>query len=231
MKNVFILVFILIQFAGISCFAQGIDEYVSDMEKMKNKLQSNFSVEIAVTNQSLKGFSPTIKAVIHKNGSDVNYVMMHMEYLFTSKYTIMVDHRKKNISYTKPTIANGTLKQWVPPMDTLLMLNDSVVYKGLINGLKKYCIYNSRNIIKYAEIYFDPKIDFVSKMIYTYNAELIGDDGSVSIEYSKVDFAPVFKSNEFYESRYIKVNGKEIIPASSLVGYSISAANTDVENY
>lgn len=230
LSTVAALLYVSIVFAG-----SGDDEmFANDIKSVSLKLavEQKFTAEIVILNKSVSGFLPSVNAVIHRSGVNAHISFMKMEYLFTAKRSIVVDHKRKFIAYSTPTVKQqDVMKRLLPAIDSFSHLYDSVVYKGTVDGKRKYCVYKSKGLIMYAEVYFDPVTGFFSKLLYRYNPELTGEEGIIIIEYRNVSFSPAFDSDEFDDKKFISLKNGTVVPARALSGYSISEAQTSFDNY
>lgn len=234
MKKVVAIHIALLMITGF-CYSSPVsEEFLVDMAGMKKRIEegSSLKAKITVTNKSISGFIPNISAELRREGSKVYYKVMHLEYLFVPGKSYMVDHKSKTISYS--IYDNSKVVKFdrlMPNMDSVLSVYDSVVYKGMVFGKRKYCIYSAASIIKYTELYFDPITSFVSKLVYQYNPEHIDEDATLIVEYTDVDFNPMFRKDEFSESRFVSVSGGNRSPVSTYYGYRVERAITDFDKY
>lgn len=207
--------------------------FIADMDSMRQYAAATqaMSAELVVVNEGVKNFIPEIKATMHRNGDLTYYKVLHLEYLFGKEKSIIVNHRNKTITYSAKDVKTKDILPTLPSIDSMVTTYDSIVYVGEVNGSRKYYVYNSKYYISKIELYYNPTIHFVSKLIYHYNENVIGEDAVVTVEYRNVNMQPVFNSDEFLESRFITIKGKQYVPAQALAGYIIYEANTNMAKF
>lgn len=207
--------------------------FLADMDSMRiyTGATGKLNAELVVINKGVENFIPEIKAEIHKDGALVYYKVLHLEYLFAEKNSVIVNHKSRTIAYTTKDGKVEDIFPSIPNMDSLAAIYDSVNYVGAVKGSRKYEVFCSKYYISKIELYYNPATHFVSKLIYHYNQSIIGEDAVVTVEYRNVDLNPSFRQNEFSESRFIMQKGKQFVPAAVLEGYTVSEAKTSMGKY
>jgi hypothetical protein len=244
MKGLVIRFIWLIAMEIFSCFSyagtgfsalttEGKRLFTVDLDSMQAKLgkEKKFSAELIVTNKNVAGFMHSITATIHRKGDCMYYKLMQLEYLFAEKHSVIVNHKARSIAYVGKDEKGSSIKPAMPELDSVLMLYDSVVCQGEINGTRKYVIYNHNGLISKCEAYFNPSVMFFTKLVYKYNRDILGEEATIEVDYKDIQYAPVFSDNEFSENRFIVKKGKAWVPVPALQGYSITEGKTDFGEY
>lgn len=225
MRNSIInLVFLLFLYP----FASNGQKYSDDIRKAltvynQSRLELDAQVEIYANYNAVKP-SQSYTAHVKKEGAKFFSESGDMKMLLNDKYLVMVYKSEKRIVYSKhDKDAEKKMNSARDPgtsIDSLLLRNDSIVYKGVKDNRKLYIIYNSKSMIRRTEIYMDTKTGWINRLIYYYDEQLLPNANKVRIDYT-INTDPVFSGNEFSESRFFVISRGKASPASTFAGYDI----------
>lgn len=188
------------------------------------RLQLDSKIDV-YANYSATQPSQSYKGTVKKNGLMYYSEMEGVRMLMNEKYLVMVYESEHQVVCTKrdkksDKKLNKNSGDPTASIDSLLARNDSIVYKGVHDGLKTYIIYTNKSIIRRTEIYLDTKNGYVSQLVYFYNEELMPLANKVRIQYT-VTLNPSFSENEFSEKRFVTFSRGDAAAAGECAGYQV----------
>lgn len=150
------------------------------------------------------------------------YNIYKMEYLYTKKISILLDHNNKRVVYSEvEQDADKVFKKYAPSLDSLLAKNDSVKLQRSASGQAYYTIYSSKNTIFKTDLYIDASQVFISKLVYYYNPKIFDNDQSVVITYHNTKINDDTIKLPLL-SKFIFKKGGKYIPTAPYSSYSIT---------
>lgn len=164
----------------------------------------------------------TMKTVIKKKGNSYLYETDNNVLLINEKCLLNINRDQRRIVYTvkeKNTENQDHKNELTTLMDSLLNRNDSVLFKGVEGGKKKYIVHTSSASIIRSEIYLDQHTGLCSKLVYYYKADRYTGSEKVIVEYEHMNESPVFGEDDFSEKKYATYNGKVLKPAPAYSNY------------
>lgn len=187
------------------------------------KLQLNAKVDVFANYSAIKP-SQTYNAVMKKDGQQFYSQADNMQMLLNGKYLVMVYKDEKRIVYTKhDKNAEKKMKNNTDPgatIDSLLLKNDSILYKGVSDNMKLYIIYSGKSLIRRTEVYLDVTTGIIKRLVYYYNEQIVPNANKVKIDYT-INLAPTFSPTEFSESRFLVINRGKATAAGLFAGYDV----------
>lgn len=204
-----------------------INKYKTVFETMSRTNSFSTQVKIDVFAQNIPYKAKPIKTVDASmqicNGT-YYYKLYRMEYLFTKNLSVLLDHNKRRIIYSKVEQSTDKLfEQFVFKPDSITSNNDSIVIKKNKEGESYFTIYSSKNMISKMDIYFNSNSTFLSKVIYYYNTKFFDTEQSVVLNYSNTKIndntiTPVAIN------KFIIKKGDNYYPNSNYSSYSVIEA-------
>jgi len=166
------------------------------------------------------------KTKIYKKGGSFHYKMGDQSMLINDKYLVVVDHKRKNMSYDiwSAHQAKQLANMSVPLTDAILAKYPVIEYKGEKNGLRHYSLQNEKLQMSHVDVFFNTKTGFMDKMIQRYNPKLVKGDIYMEMVFKKVSTNPSFDANAFSEKQYLTIDGKTATAASAYKKYALRAS-------
>lgn len=222
------LISILMLFGFISSYAQ---DFKTDLKSLYRVILDNkeISTDVDILVKGTPVGNLNKKAQIRKSGDSFYYKLDDVEMLLTSKTFILVDNHNKTIicrPVTKKESNQMKKKVLKTDLDSMLQRYDSVVYKGEINGQKRYVIYVSKQAIELADFYLNPTTGFLSKVTFKYNPKFKTSVDEVVILYSPLETASQSTNPCLFEKTYFIQEGKKLKPGPKYKNYQIKALNS-----
>jgi outer membrane lipoprotein-sorting protein len=228
MKKLFAAVLLLI---AISSHAQDKHQALLEVSKAYAETQAlSMDVEVTVYKDRWDKKGTLIgKGVMRKSKDNYYSRFMGDEMISNSSCTVIIDHSDKSIAYFKGSLTSRKPEYDIPEISAVLSRNDSVVYKGMVNGLNHYTLYYAKGIAVQTDIYVDNKTKFIRKMEYIYRKstpENNYDAYKVVIEYKNIS-KNVSDAKIFSEKKYItyKKGQPRLLPAYS--SYELTVAEKE----
>ncbi len=122
-----------------------------------------------------------------------------VEMVANSNCTVIIDHEKKTIIYLEASNKFQMQKSVIPDIDSLLALDDSVIYRGVKSGLKSFSFFSPRSQIYRTDLYVDANTQFIKRIIYYYpeaNYEDNYDIDHIIIDYKNINLKQ--RDNSFF---------------------------------
>jgi hypothetical protein len=145
------------------------------------------------------------------------------EMLTNTQGTFIIDNEEKSITYFKPNNVSVKVPESMPNIDSLMSLNDSVLYKGENAETRHFCFYSSANAIKKTDIYISKSNYFIKKIIYQYaesTDEETFDMDRLIIDYKIISTEKIDEA-VFSENKYLKIENKKITPVGVYQKYKL----------
>lgn len=166
----------------------------------------NLSMDVAVysyatpnpASRSLVG-----KGVMCKSKKGYYSRFLSDEMVSNSTCTVILNHETKTIHCFDADTKKRKKDAFAPQLDSL-GVNDSAVYKGMVDGLKLVVIYYKNAYISKCEVYINPTTSLYSRIVYYYppaNEDFTADAFKSEVVYEKVSFdepdASLFSTDKF----------------------------------
>lgn len=150
---------------------------------------------------------------------------MNDELLSTREHVLILDHSSRSMTlFTDLKDGKRNKEKFMPDVDSLLKMNDSVVYKGIIGNEEVVELFNNTGYIRKTEIRFNIQTHFINRIVYFYApADNENDFGAYKAEviYKKVSFDAIDKT-VFDEAKYILYKNKRWQPAAGFAAYKLN---------
>jgi hypothetical protein len=182
----------------------------------------DFSADVKVVSYKTKNDingQPMGKGVIRKSKQGYYSKYLDDELMTNEKCMLIIDNGKKEITYFDGSGYNfkGMSQPTLPPIDSLLKRNDSVVFKENENGENHFIFFNKQGATIRTDVYVNRQTHFVSKIVYYYAAsdkKSNYDMYKVEITYLNIKIDKI--DNSFFsESKYVSYKkGKPVVQAA-----------------
>jgi hypothetical protein len=218
MNKAGIITYVSIICAIHTCFSQ------SEMSKNLGKITQayidakEFSADVNVEGyrkkQDLSGIVIG-KGLIRKSKENYYSRFKDDEMIVNKKCMLIVDHEQRNVKYFNSADMHKMPTSFeMPKMDSLIKQNDSVVYKGITDGLEHYVFYKAKATITRTDVYVSQTTHFIKNIVYYYTtSKTEGNYGmyKVVITYENIKLHNV--DNSFFsEKKYVDYkNGKPML--------------------
>lgn len=169
-------------------------------------------------------------ALLKKEEDNYYYELGDIFMLLNKKHSILANKEDKQIVYSERDVKEEKKYAYSfisPSLDSVFKTYDSVAFKGIESGQKKYTVYTGRSLIVKTDIVLNENTFFITKVIYYYDPQKIPTGNKVMIEYKSMDTSPVFSKNDFSDSIFIRFSGNNAYPAARFAGYYVFEMNPD----
>lgn len=227
MKQILLLVLLL----PVSLFSQQ-DPKSLLKETTQAYLDANdLSMDVNVQTYSTSTGQGTLlgKGMIRKSGNNYYSKFLTDELIVNGNCTVVLDHNEKTITWydANDKKKKGGKNQELPNMDSLAF-QDSVAYKGLVNGQRHFVFYSrsAASAISMTEVYINDASRFIEKIVYYYranNTDEAYDMFKVVIDYVNISTTPPSKTY-FSESKYLTYSKGLPVLTSAYSGYQLNVA-------
>lgn len=150
------------------------------------------------------------------------------ETIINERGQFIIDHENISIDVFAPTPQKRTdLASMMQGMDLVKQHYDSVNYKGVTQGMKKYTAYTSSGIIQRTDFYFNKLQGYLQKIVYYYPPDNKSDSYGtykVEITYERVSEEPV-SMNWFSENKFLSSVNARYVLNEKYAGYKLTFAN------
>jgi len=111
------------------------------------------------------------KGLIRKSRSNYYSKFRTDEMIVNDDCTVIIDHEERSITYLDDDKAKKKRNRssvQLPNIDSMMRGGDSLVYRGVKQGLRHFTFYSKRSYITQTELYVDEQTKFIRKVIYFY---------------------------------------------------------------
>lgn len=198
----------------LTCQISSAQNFMNDLQKLNNCFVENnyMSFEVSMwnyeNNKVTKGTFVS-KGFMYKSKSNYYSGFDEDEMIINSNGTLIVNKRDKEV-----ILFSGKKKfdhsAFTLNAEQLTKSTDSIIFRGVVNNIKQYTIYTSKDLVRQTEIYFS-KSGFLSKVIYYYtssNKNYSHDLYKTEIIYSNLKLSKPSESNFLFDKYLIKSGGK-----------------------
>lgn len=206
-----------------------------DLEKIRQAYLNaeDFSAKVSVSGFKTKEAVKPMQigtGILKKTKNGYYSKFAEDEMVINEKHTIIINHLDKTIklisgsafSYLKES--TGLLN-----VDTLLAQADSVVSRGLVNGMKLYSFYGSDSPVYRTDISVNEKTLFIQSIIYYYresDEEDSYDMDRVLIQYQNISVTKPDR-NIFSDKNYIGKEKGKLVGIGAYRGYKLTVIENE----
>lgn len=177
---------------------------------------------------------------MQKQDSSYYYELPRRDMLYTSRYTIMVDHTMKNVivrlrKKTKGKKAADFTAMTMPHLDSLLgeQLKDAQIsYIGKKKNIRHYRVNTPDHLVTVTDLYLNDSTGFMQKLDYRYS---YGKQNKyrVVMQFKDMNFAPSFPADHFSMKRFIRgeEGNMQLIPQYRKKNYELINVNNDAYSH
>ena len=164
-----------------------------------------------------------------KSGKNYHSKFGTDEMLINAKTTLIIDNKKKQITFFEPNNTKIKTPAQLPNIDSMLTVMDSVIYKGEDGDSKHFCFYSAGSPIKQTDIYVYKKNSFVKRIIYYYkenSKEENYDMYKIINDYKNIKLDKLTE-NEFSENKYITIEQGKVKVAPAYQSYKLNLSENE----
>lgn len=165
---------------------------------------------------------------IKKLGNNYYTSFNGTEMLVNEKGIFVINHIERWIKIYKPQKLKKINLTSMTGVDSLIGSNySSVKYHGIVNDSKHYTGYLMKGTYKQLEMYFNVKMNYLSKLIYYFPpSDTENDFGAYKMEilYDNVNLSPV-NPTWFNENKFVRSEGNQFIQVEAYKSYRLNILN------
>lgn len=184
----------------------------------------NLRARIVTKEYSGEGEPETESYTVLKQGTSFLYKIENTVTLMNDEYLLSINHDNKEIictrQYSNDPNEKVEAQKFVPNLDSLVKLYETVRYLGVENGQKSYELEKEGSMISKVRFSIDTKSYLITNMVYHYNEDYVVG-GKTELSFTTFDTKPVFKSGTFSSSKYIKQEGGSLVLTAAYKDYRL----------
>lgn len=158
------------------------------------------------------------RAEVKRDNDFYYYSLGDTEMLLNKGLLVMVDHRARQISYTKnQTLGKAVLDQRADfNLDSMLQAYGESKFMGRADNADHFQVVHPNGSIIKTDFFFDVINQRLQMIIYRY-----ASDQMVKIRFDSWESNPDFKNSVFSEQDFIQITDEEVIAVGRCSGYRI----------
>lgn len=150
------------------------------------------------------------------------------EMVANTSCTVIINHAAKTIHIFNDDQRRKRKDSFIPQLDSMNNGNDSMVYRGIVDGMKLVVIYSKNSYVRQTEVYINPSTSLMSRIVYYYappTEDYTADAYKSEIVYDKISFdepdAALFSTEKFVAQK-----NKTWVAAAAFAQYHLTVVTT-----